>query len=198
MAMLLSQTPRPSHLNAGVNASVVVSHLDARQTVPTGWRRQSPTPSQVPSFWQVDGSSAAQAGCPVAGGAPTASGEQVPSRPTRLQAWQEVSQGLSQQTPSAQKSPEAQLLAAVQASPILWGAPSPPASPRSAPGASRPSAGPSAPPSGLPPADRIRSAVTACPATSVTSPVVPVAMAAPEASNAVAANTSTPDVTPGT
>jgi len=50
MAMLLWQTPRPSHLNSGVKASVLVSQREARQTVPTGYRRQEPLPSQVPSF----------------------------------------------------------------------------------------------------------------------------------------------------
>ena len=190
--MLLSQTPRPSHLNSGVKASVVGSHLEARQVVPTGYRRQAPFPSHVPSFWQLDGSSVAHALWPVAGAMPAGIGEQVPSRPARLHALQLPWHAVSQHTPSAQVRPVRHAPPAPHGSPFL---PGPRASTARSPLASRASL-----PAPASPALATMStvALTAWLAIRVTGPELPCATIAPPASSASAEKLSTPACTPGT
>jgi hypothetical protein len=70
--------------------------------VPLTYLRQAPAPSHMPSRAQVFCASGPQVGWPPAGALPASTGEQVPPRPARLQAWQASLQALSQHTPSAQ------------------------------------------------------------------------------------------------
>jgi hypothetical protein len=77
------------------------SHVPGWQTVPSGYVRQAPAPSQRPSRPQVPTGWAWH--CPgTAGGAPSGTGAQVPIRPGTLHARQVSRQALEQQTPSTQ------------------------------------------------------------------------------------------------
>jgi hypothetical protein len=73
--------------------------LAALHTVVLGCSRQAPRPSQPPTRPQVD---AAWAGHSPPGSWPSGTGEQVPTLPLRLHAWQLWPQAVSQQTPSTQ------------------------------------------------------------------------------------------------
>lgn len=90
-------------------------HEGATQTVSAAYLAQPPRPSQVPVWPQVDGSVAVQIlwGSP----APSAVGQQVPTRPLWLQLTQGPLQATLQQNPSAQ-NPEAHWFAAVQTAPM--------------------------------------------------------------------------------
>jgi hypothetical protein len=77
------------------------SQLPARQTVPRGWRRQSPLPSQVPSRPQLSAADGAHA-LSARGASPAGTGEQVPGVAVRSHAWQPPVQALSQHTPDTQ------------------------------------------------------------------------------------------------
>ena len=72
------QCPFPSQVEAA--CSVAVEQVAAPQTLPAGWRRQAPAPSQVPSVWHVEASSARQ-GAAGSGSCPAGTKVHVPALP---------------------------------------------------------------------------------------------------------------------
>jgi hypothetical protein len=106
------------------------SQRPAAQTLPSGYRRQPPLPSQVPSSPQPAAGSCLHCSG-TAGGTPAGTGAQRPGRSGRLQRWQVPVQPLLQQTPSTQ-NPDWHSAAQAQAVPLaslsarllrqLWGA----------------------------------------------------------------------------
>ncbi|MGB8297794.1 MAG: hypothetical protein WCG85_20425 [Polyangia bacterium] len=96
-----TQVPLPLHWLAGVNVPCPV-HDEVLHGVPSTWKRQAPTPSQVPSRPQVLGAAAVHS---LSGLVPAFTGRHRPSlAPVFVaeQAWHVPVHALSQHTPSTQ------------------------------------------------------------------------------------------------
>jgi hypothetical protein len=109
-----AQRPAPSQSSTSTTAPLW--HVPAWQTVPTGYCRQLPCPSQVPSVPQVATSDLWQAARD-GGAVPAGTNVQSPDAPGTLHALHVSVQALSQQTPSAQ-NPLSQSAAHPQAWPF--------------------------------------------------------------------------------
>jgi hypothetical protein len=97
----LPGTHRPEPLQTLIPLTAAPSQVPARQTVPAGYCRQAPLPSQVPSCPQVDMADGAQV-VALRGLMPSGTNAQVPIMPGTLHALQVSWQADAQQTPSMQ------------------------------------------------------------------------------------------------
>jgi hypothetical protein len=116
------QTPRPSHVRAGVSAGLVPPHTWAAHCVPVANLRQAPRPSQNPSLAQVAAPWFWQPPC--GSRAPFATGLQVPRVAVRLHDWHVPLQAVLQQTPCAQ-TPDMHSLPTAHARPLTLSAHAP-------------------------------------------------------------------------
>jgi hypothetical protein len=89
-------TPAPSHDRG--DDSVDPMQLAAPQAVPTAYFRHAPAPSHLPSVPHVIDPMSVHWVAGV-GAVPAGTGEQVPTLPVRLHAWQEAAHPVLQQTP---------------------------------------------------------------------------------------------------
>jgi len=104
----MEQLPEPSQLPLWPQVSESVWEQSPPGSVPAATAEQAPAPLQA---WQL--------GHSFPGSSPLGCGEQVPSLPETLQAWQVPVQVLLQQKPSTQ-SPLAHSMAPLQASPLAF------------------------------------------------------------------------------